>query len=102
MSTISRKGSLYLGEMLIATAQYAITELIGFLSERAIDGPSEEPAEWTGRLTDLSRTLPQGDGFRLRLDDGREGNILIRRSGDGGDMFQGTGPVLPLSGALGG
>jgi len=88
------------GDVLVATAQYAITELIGVLSEQAIDGPSEGPADWMGRLTDLSEPLPQGDGFRLRLEDGREGNILIRLSGDGGDMFQGTGPVPPVGGTL--
>lgn len=102
INTISGKGTLYVEDVLVATAQYAITELIQVLSERAIDGPSEGPSEWTGRLTDLSEPLPQGDGFRLRLEDGREGNILIRLSGDGGDMFQGTGPVYPLGGASGG
>jgi len=81
------------GDVLVATAQYAITELIGVLSEQAIDRPSEGPTDWMGRLTDLSEPLPPVDGFRLRLDDGREGNILIRLSGNGGDMFQGTGPV---------
>jgi len=100
INTISGKGTLYVGGVLVATAQYAITELIGVLSERATDGPSEGPSEWTGRLTDLSEPLPQGDGFRLRLEDGREGDIRIRLSGDGGEMFQGTGPVPPVGGTL--
>lgn len=102
INTVSGKGTVYVGEVLAATAQYAITELIQVLSERAIDGPSEGPSEWKGRLTDLSEPLPQGDGFRLHLEDGREGDILIRLSGDGGDMFQGMGPVHPLGGASGG
>jgi len=100
INTISGKGALYMGDVLVATAQYAITELIRVLSERAINGPSEGPAEWTGRLTDLSEPLPPVDEFRRRLEDGREGDILIRLSGDGGDMFQGTGSVPPVGGTL--
>jgi len=102
INTTSGKGTLYVGDVLVATAQYAITELIRVLSERAIDGPSEGSAEWTGRLTDLSEPLPPVDEFRIRLEDGREGDILIWLSGNGGDMFQGTGPVQPLGGASGG
>jgi len=100
INTISGKGALYVGDVLVATAQYALTELIQVLSERAIDGPSEGPAAWTGRLTDLSEPLPPVEGFRLRLDDGRGGDILIRLSGYGGDMFQGTGPVHPTGSTL--
>lgn len=81
------------GVLLVVGREVSVTVTI-----QAVDGPDGEPASWYGGLLwSPAEGVEMGGPYRLLLNDGRSGQVLllyeVTSEGRSGAAFRGVGPL---------